>query len=103
MSLILRESIHVLACDSTRRRPRKIEAGTSHENHIQVACRRVSLYFFVLCIGETRPSACWLKRLNHDGKVMLAIQKSIFAMPAAALEGHVIVAYGLKLGHRYIV
>jgi hypothetical protein len=24
-------------------------------------------------------------------------------MPAAALEGHVIVAYGLKLGHRYIV
>jgi hypothetical protein len=53
MSLILRESIHVLACDSTRRRPRKIEAGTSHENHIQVACRRVSLYFFVLSIGET--------------------------------------------------
>ena len=53
MSLILRESIHVLACDSTRRRPRKIEAGTSHENHIQVACRRVFLYFFVLSIGET--------------------------------------------------
>ena len=53
MSLILRESIHVLACDSTRRRPRKIEAGTSHEHHIQVACRRVFLYFFVLSLGET--------------------------------------------------
>ena len=53
MAFTLRESIHVLAFDSTRRRPRKIEAGTSHENHIQVAYRRVSIYFFVLYIGET--------------------------------------------------
>lgn len=52
-SLILKESIHVLACDSTRRRPRKIEAGTLHENHIQVACRRVFIYFLVFNIGET--------------------------------------------------
>jgi hypothetical protein len=30
---------------------------------------------------------------------MLALRKSMFAMPAAALEGHVIVDYGLQLGH----
>jgi hypothetical protein len=29
---------------------------------------------------------------------MLALRKSMFAMPTAALEGHVIVDYGLKLG-----
>jgi hypothetical protein len=38
----------VLACDSTRRRPRKIEAGTSHENSIEVANRHRSLNLFVL-------------------------------------------------------
>ena len=30
---------------------------------------------------------------------MLALRKSMFAMPTAALERHVIVDYGLQLGH----
>ena len=49
---ILRESIHVLACDSTRQRPRKIEAGTSHENLIQVAHGHVNTRFFVLYFDD---------------------------------------------------
>ena len=44
---ILRESNHVVACDSTRRRPRKIEAGKSNENHTNVADSHFSIYFFV--------------------------------------------------------
>ena len=49
---ILRESIPMLAYESTWRRPGSIEAGKSHENHIQVASRHVFLYFFVLNFGE---------------------------------------------------
>ena len=54
-------------------------------------------------IGETRPSAIWPKPLDHETNVMLALRKSMFAMPTAALEGHVIVDYGLQLGHREMV
>jgi hypothetical protein len=34
---------------------------------------------------------------------MLALRKSMFAMPTAALEGYVIVDYGLQLGHPEMV
>ena len=44
----LRESIHVLACDSTQRRLGKIEAGKPYENSIEVANRHRNLYLFVL-------------------------------------------------------
>jgi hypothetical protein len=34
---------------------------------------------------------------------MLALRKSMFAMPALALKRHVVVAYGLQLGHPEMV
>jgi hypothetical protein len=45
---VLKESIHVLACDSTWQRPGKIEAGKSHENSIQVANGHCIYRYFVL-------------------------------------------------------
>ena len=54
-------------------------------------------------IGKTRPSASWSKPLDHVEKVMQAIEISMFAVPAVVIKGYVIVDYGLKLGHRYIV
>ena len=46
-SLILKESIHVLACDSTWRRLGKIEAGKPYENSIEVANSHLYLYLFI--------------------------------------------------------
>jgi len=46
--LILKESNHMRACDSTYRRIGNIEAGKPYENFIEVANRHRYLYLFVL-------------------------------------------------------
>ena len=46
--LILRESIHVLAYNSTWRRLGKIEAGKPYENSSEVANSHRYIYLFVL-------------------------------------------------------
>ena len=45
---VLKESIHLLACESTWRRLGKIEAGKPYENSIEAAHRHRYIYLFVL-------------------------------------------------------